>query len=169
MYKREGKMTVSKEIEFNNIVNDILKNDAFIDLKYEIHHGISRMQHSLSVAKVTFLICKKTHIKNYEETIRAALLHDFFKTNEITSNAFLNHPEVATKNAIKYFNIDDFQKNIIMSHMFPMCKEMPKSKESVIVSLADKAVAIYECTKYKVPLQLGATLLFLFNVICIQR
>ena len=52
-------MTVNKEVEFNNIVNDILKKDEFIELKYEIHHGISRLQHSLSVAKLTYTISSK--------------------------------------------------------------------------------------------------------------
>ena len=162
-------MTVKKEVEFNNIVNDILKNEEFIELKYEIHHGISRLQHSLNVAKLTYLTCKFFHMKKINEVTRAALLHDFFKSSEIESHAFVNHPQKAMINAQKCFDINELQSNIIASHMFPMTKVMPKYKESIVVSLSDKAIAIYECGRYKVPLAIGATFLFFINFSIIQR
>lgn len=162
-------MKVNKEVEFNNIVNDILKNDEFIKLKYEIHHGISRMQHSLSVAKLTYIICKKLHWKNYQETTRAALLHDYFLDCDVYGKKFVNHPVVAMENAKKSFEINDFQANIIASHMFPTCKILPKYKESWLVSVADKVIALKECTRYKVPLTLGAAFLFFINFCIIQR
>jgi len=162
-------MRINREVEFNYIVNDILKNEKFINLKYEIHHGISRMEHSLNVARTTFLLCKKFHIQKIEEITRAALLHDFFTTSEITKNSFVTHPNIACLNAIKHFNINNNQQNIITSHMFPLSKELPKTRGSLIVSLADKIVALYECTKYKVPLQFGAIFLFLINFLSIQR
>lgn len=162
-------MTVNKEVEFNRIVNDILKNDNFIELKYELHHGISRIEHSLSVAKLTYLFCKVFHLKKCEETTRAALLHDFYKDSELSGVKFVNHPEKAMQNAQKSFNIDTFQSNIIASHMFPMCKVLPKYKESWLVSCADKIVAIKECTKYKVPLKIGTAFLFFLNFCFIQR
>ena len=157
------------EVEFYNIVNDILKNDEFIELKYEDHHGITRMRHSLNVAKLTFKLCKRFNVKNIKDTTRAALLHDFFKTNEIKKCSFLEHPLLAANNAKRVFDINDFQSNIIKSHMYPMCKVFPKSRESYIVSIADKIVAIKECTRYKVPLTIGTAMLFFFNSICVQR
>ncbi|MBE6140931.1 MAG: HD domain-containing protein [Firmicutes bacterium] len=162
-------MTIKKEVEFNKIVNDILKNDKFIELKYELHHGISRLEHSLHVARITYLLCLKFKIKNYEEITRAALLHDFYKEEEIEKNSFLNHPNVACQNAIEFFNVNENQQNIIISHMFPLCRVLPKTKDSYIVSLADKLVALYECIKYKVPLQMGISLIFVLNFLCIQR
>lgn len=163
------KMKVNKEIEFNNIVNDILKNKNFIELKYEIHHGISRLEHSINVAKLAFLFCRKFHVKKCVEVTRAALLHDFFKSSEVPTNSFINHPLKAAENAGEYFAINGFQKNIIESHMFPMTKVMPKYKECWIVSGADKAVAMVECARYKIPLTIGATFLFFINFIFIQR
>lgn len=162
-------MTIDKEVEFNNIISDILKNKEFIDLKYEIHHGISRLDHSLNVARVTYRICKRLHVKNYEEITRAALLHDFFKSIEVPEKSFLLHPLKAAENAKKNFEISKMQENIISAHMFPISKSMPKYVGSWIVSGADKAVAIYECTKYKAPLAIGATFLFCLNVCFIQR
>ena len=162
-------MTINKEVEFNNIISDILKNKEFIDLKYEIHHGISRLDHSLNVARLTYKMCKRLHVKNYEEITRAALLHDFFRTDDVPEKCFLNHPLKAVENSKKNFEISDFQENIIAAHMFPVTKTIPKHVGSWIVSGADKAVAIYECTKYKVPLTIGAAFLFCMNLCFIQR
>lgn len=162
-------MSVNKEIEFNNIVSDILKNDKFITLKYELHHGISRLEHSLHVARTTYRLCKMLHIKDYEDATRAALLHDFYVSDEIVSNDFVNHPEVACQNAIEHFDINVKQQNIIAAHMFPLSKELPKNLDSWIVSGVDKAVALYECAKYKMPLQLGAICIYLINFLSIQR
>lgn len=162
-------MTINKEVEFNNIISDILKNKEFIDLKYEIHHGISRLDHSLNVARLTYKMCKRLHVKNYEEITRAALLHDFFRTADVPEKCFLNHPLKAVECSKKNFEISDFQENIIAAHMFPVTKTIPKHVGSWIVSGADKAVAIYECTKYKVPLTIGAAFLFCMNLCFIQR
>ena len=162
-------MTINKEVEFNNIISDILKNKEFIDLKYEIHHGISRLDHSLNVARLTYKMCKRLHVKNYEEITRAALLHDFFRTEDVPEKCFLNHPLKAVENSKKNFEISDFQENIIAAHMFPVTKTIPKHVGSWIVSGSDKAVAIYECTKYKVPLTIGAAFLFCMNICFIQR
>lgn len=156
-------MLIRKEIEFNKIINDILKNEEFIDLKYEVHHGITRLDHSLSVARLTYVLCKKFKVKNYVEVTRAALLHDFFKSKEIAKNRFINHPLKALENAKLNFSINKMQENIILSHMFPASCVMPKYKESYLVSFADKLVALKECTKYKIPLTIGATFLFMLR------
>ena len=145
------------------------KKENFIELKYEVHHGISRMDHSLHVARITYLACKKFHLKNTEEVTRAALLHDFFRTDEVTNKVFINHPLYAVNNATSEFNINALQQNIIASHMFPVCKVMPNCKESLLVSLVDKMVATYELTKYKAPIELGAIFIFVLNFLIIQR
>ena len=162
-------MIINKEVQFNNIVNDILKNEEFIELKYEMHHGISRLDHSLSVAHLTYDICDFLNLKNTNDITRAALLHDFFKDSEVEKHSFINHPLVASKNAERNFNINKLQKNIIESHMFPISKVIPKSIGSYIVSIADKIVAIRECAKYKVPLTIGATFLFIINISFIRH
>ncbi len=162
-------MTLNKEIEFNSIVNDILKNKDFIALKYEIHHGISRLDHSLHVAKVTYQTCKKLKIKNYEEITRAALLHDFFKSDEVTQKVFLNHPTTALKNAQDNFDLSKRQENIIASHMFPIARTVPNNLGSWVVSGVDKFVALYECAKFKAPIKVGASLIFILNLCFIQR
>jgi len=162
-------MSINKEIEFNTIVNDILKNEDFIELKYEIHHGITRLDHSLNVAHLAYNIAKKLKVKEYREITRAALLHDFFKSCEVPEKSFVKHPVVAAKNAKQEFNINAMQENIIIAHMFPLSVTIPKSIGGWIVTTADKIVAIKEVAKYKIPLTVGAVMLFIFNFLCIQR
>lgn len=160
-------MKLKKQVEFNNIIKDILKNEEVIGLRYEYHHGISRLDHSLSVAKLTFDMCKLFKVKKYKEVTRAALLHDFYRTGEDSS--FKGHPTVAVKNAKRVFKVNDMQADIIYNHMFPATLRIPKYKETWLVTTADKLVAIGECTRYKLPIQIGAAYLFLINFLIIQR
>ena len=55
------------------------------------------------------------------------------------------HPYASLKNASKYFNLTEREKDIIITHMFPsLPHKVPKYMESWIVSLVDKIVATYE-------------------------
>ena len=160
---------INDNIEFNNMIDDILKNNKFMNMKYERHHGISRMEHSLNVARITFKLCKFFRVKNLAQITRAGLLHDFYLNNDVNGKALFNHPAVAAQNAKNIFNVNDLQYNIIYSHMFPFSKNMPKHMECLIVGLADKIAAVKECTRYKFPSLIGASLIFILNVFIIQR
>src|SRR5690554_1432813 len=65
-------------IHFQAIIQDLLHNQKVIELeKYKQHLNTSRLDHSLNVAYTSFLLAKKKNV-NVIETVRAALLHDFF-------------------------------------------------------------------------------------------
>jgi len=165
-------MSLIETCEFESIINDITNHEKFCELKQELHHGISRYEHSLRVAKMTYKVTKKFHL-DYERVTRAALLHDFY-TNEQTKEynigkTFAVHPNIALINAKKYFDLDKKQQNIIASHMFPVCNTLPKYKESYIVTCMDKMVAFHEMYRYKISLMMGIYLIFLFNMITIQK
>ena len=70
---------------------------------------------------------------------------------------------------VSNFDIDDMQQNMIRSHMFPVFLERPKYKESVALTIADKVVATHEMYRYKLADTLGIWMIFLFNVISIQK
>ncbi len=165
-------MSLKKTSEFLQIVDDIINNEKFLALKHELHHGISRYEHSMRVAKMTYMMTKKMHL-DYERATRAALLHDFFidKDTECytTKETFKVHPKIALINAKKYFDIDKKQANMIEAHMFPVSNIIPKYKESWIVTLSDKIVASHEMYRYKAQMAIGIWLIFLFNVIAIQK
>ena len=56
-------MTKKSKDEFYSLVEDITNNQKFNKLNKEIHHGISRFDHSLRVAKWTYLVAKCLHMK----------------------------------------------------------------------------------------------------------
>ncbi len=158
--------------EFNVLIKDIIENSSFRELDSEMHHGISRFQHSYRVAWGVYKLTKKLHFQ-YQEATRAALLHDFYFNYQLEENGdvknLVEHPSMAVLNASKYYDLSERQKNMIESHMFPLCKVMPKYKESFCITLVDKLVAIYEQNRYKVGMKLGVYLLFLFNMLTLQK
>lgn len=166
-------MTKKAKEEFNSLVEDITNNNKFNKLNKELHHGITRYEHSMRVAKWTYKICNTFNIKNKNEVTRAALLHDFYVDKDLVSlhsyEKLGEHPDVALENSLKYFKLDEIQQDIIKSHMFPCTTAIPKYKESWLVSAVDKTVSAYEMLRFKVSLYVGIYLLFLFEIIRLPR
>ena len=137
--------------EYFIIIKDIIDDENFQKLKYEKHHGISRYEHLIRVSKKTFLITKRKKL-DYKKATRAALMHDFFYSSETkttTLKGALKHPILAYEHASKLIELSPKEGNIIRSHMFPITKELPKSREAWIVVHVDKTVGFMEFIKYK--------------------
>ncbi len=158
--------------EFESVIKDIINKNEFRELDSEYHHGISRYGHCYRVSYVVFRVCKKLNW-HYVDATRAALLHDYYFDYQLEENGALKnlniHPNVALLNASKDFDLNDRQKNMIASHMFPLGNTLPKYKESFCLTIVDKAVAVYEQRKYKLGMKLGVYLLFIINMITIQK
>ena len=153
--------------EFENIVSPILEIDEFNQLKYITHHGITRYDHSMRVAYMSYKVSKMLRL-NYKEVTEAALLHDFF-LNEVSHENRMErlrrHPEYALKNASRYVELSDMQKDIIRTHMFPVTFVPPKYLESWIVDAVDDVAALYEGF-YRMHHEVRTTmLLFMFLVV----
>ena len=165
-------MKALQKQEFENLIKDIENNDNFKELDKEHHHGISRYGHSYRVAKGVYTVTKKLKW-NYQEATRAALMHDFYFDYQLEENTpaknLVAHQNAAVLNASKYYTLSELQKNMIESHMFPLSKVVPKYKESICLTLVDKAVAIYEQNRFKMGMKLGVYILFIFNMLTIQR
>lgn len=154
-------------LEFLNIIEDILSSSKFIEIKGCIHHGISRYDHCLRVSYYTFLLTKFLKL-NYREATRAALLHDFFTDEVKDLNGYkrlVEHPKKALINSKKYFELSELQEDIIIKHMFPVTIIPPKYLESWIVDIVDDFSAIYERV-YSMRIQLVAGVKsFLFLIV----
>jgi len=159
--------------EFESIIKDINDNINFRELDNELHHGISRYGHSYRVARGVYYLTKTLGFSRYVDATRAALMHDFYFNYQLedkkTSKKFIEHPSLAVLNAGKYYKLTDVQKNMIESHMFPTCRVLPKYKESICLTLVDKIVAAYEMQRYKIGMKLGIYILFIFNMITLQK
>lgn len=139
---------INKDIEYLEIVSNIMKNKKFNEIKKCKHHGLTRYEHSLRVSYYSYLVAKKLKL-NYIETARGGLLHDFFITDDLKEKeqklSVFVHPYKALTNSNNYFELTELEKDIIINHMFPtLPHKIPKYLESWIVSLVDKVVAAYE-------------------------
>lgn len=159
------------DIEFMNIVSDIMENKKFKRINECRHHGITRYEHSLRVAYYSYLITKKLKL-NYIETARGGLLHDFFITEDLTPKkqklSMIFHPYKSLENASNHFELTSLEKDIIINHMFPtLPHKIPKYLESWIVSFVDKTVAIYEFyTSYSNTLFYRYSKLYILLLLC---
>jgi len=134
---------------FNRYANDILENKYIKKLKELPHHGtVTRFEHSVAVAYECFRLVNMLNIKvDMKSMIRGALLHDFFLYDlkkERIEKHLVRHPYIAFDNAIKEFEINKIEKDIILKHMWPMTLKLPKYKESFIVCFMDTYCAIKE-------------------------
>ena len=149
--------------EFFQIIQPIMENSHFKKLDTIRHHGITRLDHCVRVAYYSYFVTKLLRL-NYVDVTIAALLHDFFidevKDKNIVQR-LVKHPMFAYKNASKYYILSDMQKDIILTHMFPIVPKPPRYLESWIVDLVDDFAAIYEKI-YSLRKEMRAATTFLF-------
>lgn len=130
-------------------VNDILENKEFQKMGNIIHHEGNRLDHSIRVSYYSYLLAKAFKLDS-NRVARAALLHDFFleenegATKKEKIKTMLKHPEYALSNSRKYFKLSPLEEDIILSHMFPVGKHIPKYFESWMVDIVDDIASIYE-------------------------
>ena len=135
----------------NKIYKEIINDDRFKQEKKFMQHGdVTVYEHSLLVTKTCVSIAKKLNLKvNYNSLIKGALLHDYFlydwhvKDSSHRLHGF-THPKKAMINAKRDFGLTEKEENMILSHMFPLVPRLPKSKEGIILCIADKYCATKE-------------------------
>jgi uncharacterized protein len=157
------------------IVSDILNNENFIKIENIKHHNSNRLEHSLKVSYFAYKIAKNFGL-DYISVARAGLLHDFYleRTKDYRNfykkiKLFANsHPKDAVYNSSFYFDLNDKEIDIILTHMFPLNLQVPKYLESWIINMVDSTVSIYEFShKFKYELSYVANLyaFFIINMI----
>lgn len=181
-------MTKKANNEFESLVSDILENEHFLETKHDLHHGTSKYEHSIRVAKLSYKL-SKIFKADTKSTARAGLLHDFFfgTRKEKPENSYLRHPVTASENAKKYFNVSELESEAIKTHMFHQVllkkifpfinrkekasvKEFkPKSKEGWIICASDLIVSVMECERFQFTYVANVTLLLVFNIIMFKN
>ena len=81
--------------------------------------------------------------------VRGALLHDFFMYDwhdpgNLRLMHGFTHAKEALQNAQKEFELNDIERDVIKKHMFPLNIALPRYRETVLVSTADKISAVLE-------------------------
>lgn len=117
---------------------------------YMQHGKCSVYDHSLAVASTALRLSRRLHLKTDESAlVRGALLHDYFlydwhvRDRHRPLHGFY-HPKAALQNARQDFELSDKEEDIIRRHMFPLTPVPPKTREGLLVCLADKICAVKE-------------------------
>ena len=125
-----------------------------------IQHGKTNLYiHSRNVAYLSYVIARfcerRFKLKiDYNVLVIGAMFHDFFlydwhdQSVQRPKLHGFNHPKIASINAQKYFNINEEEKQVIETHMWPLTiTKFPKSIEAKIVCIADKWCSTKETIK----------------------
>lgn len=144
---------VNEENEFLEIVKDIIENSTVQEMKnYRQHYETSCFDHCYMVAYYCYLICKKYNL-DYVSATRAAMLHDLFlydwRVRQPDRKGFhaFTHGKLACKNASELFSLNAKEKDMIITHMWPVTLKIPSSLEGLILTFVDKYCATSETFK----------------------
>lgn len=149
--------------EYYEKLNKFKDNPEVKVLKnYPQHCCTTRLNHCNDVAVYSYRIAKAFRLNIDERSLRTgAMLHDYYlydtDNREIsTFEHWIHHPEIAVKNADSVFELNEKEKNIIKSHMWPLNPlHMPDSKEGWLVCIADKYCTLREVIGMRL-LKIGA-------------
>lgn len=135
-------------------VQDLLDSPQVQSMR-EIHHhpGTSCFDHSLFVSYVAFRLARRWGL-DHRAAARAGLLHDLYlydpRGRSWTQDRYegfqcFAHPRAALKNAWALCgSLTAKEENIILSHMWPLSRSMPRCREAFVVNAADKLCATAE-------------------------
>jgi len=116
--------------------------------QYVQHGAVSTLDHCRSVAEVSWWIAQRLHVHvDANVLLGGALLHDFYLYDWHGAGwrHSYRHAERARRNAEAYFGVDKRTQHVIRSHMWPLgITHVPRTREAIIVSMADKIVSLHE-------------------------
>ncbi len=128
--------------EFVALATPIIEKENFQKQKDFMQHGkTSVYTHVVNVAYESFLYAKEHEGYDIESLIRGALLHDYFLYDWHKPHGILHGPLLprrVMKNAIRDYEINKKEQNIILAHMFPLNFVFPRSKEAWLVAKMDR-------------------------------
>lgn len=128
---------------------DLIDTEQVQSMAQWKHHGdVSTLDHSLFVSYVSYRIAAFFRWDTHA-VARAGLLHDMYLYDgreKPKREQCMVHPRIAAENAQQITDLTDKERNIILSHMWPMGGPMPKYKEAWLVDIVDTACATLELT-----------------------
>lgn len=137
---------------------DILTSDNHKKTSNHIQHGnMTVRKHTIDVARTSLWLSKKLGINcNQRDLVRGALLHDYFLYDwhdkdhvKIHRLHGFFHPGIALDNALKEYNLNSRQADIIKKHMWPLTIVPPMCREAWIVTMADKYCSLLETMRLR--------------------
>ena len=134
---------------FTELIEDLLCTDSVQEMRKIPHHiGSSCFEHSMFVSYLSFRSARSLKL-DYRAAARGGLLHDLYlydaeERAAMDEHHWLQHPYIALANAMKICDLTPKESNIIVSHMWPLSRIPPTSREAFIVNGVDKYCATAE-------------------------
>lgn len=145
--------------EFTAATQELLNSDQVRMMGRWNHHGpITTLDHSLFVAYWSYRTARFLGLDAHAAA-RGGLLHDLYLYDSKDRSAHpgwqcFDHPKAAAKNAAELTELSQKERNIILSHMWPLGGAMPRSAEALLVDLVDTVCATLEKTRVYRPARL---------------
>lgn len=119
--------------------------------RFKQHGRVTTYRHCADVTRMCFLLNRRLHLGADERTlVRGAFLHDLYLYDWHDKDAAhkwhgFHHADKALENADRYFRLNPKERGMIYSHMWPLnLTRVPRSREAVILCVADKLCALRE-------------------------
>ena len=141
-----------REREFVDLTRELLDSEQVRMMGRWKHHGpVTTLDHSLFVAFSTYRVARMLHM-DVRAAVRGALLHDLYlydskDRSAHPGNQCFDHPRFAARNAAALTPLTDKERNIILSHMWPLGGALPRSLEAWMVDLVDTVCAGLEMSR----------------------
>ena len=142
---------------FQKLITELAEDGRTLRMKRYIQHSNkSTYDHCMDVARHSFFFAKRLHLRVDEAAlVRGAFLHDYYlydwhNAPKKAGLHGLTHAHRARKNAERDFHLNQRERNIIESHMWPLTlTKVPTSKEAAVVCFVDKVCSLRETLNRK--------------------
>ena len=139
-----------------NILNELLHKDCLQQLKkFKQHRFTTTYEHCRHVAVTSYQLAEKWHITVNEKALAVAcMFHDYYlydiKDEHLGPwHHGTRHASIAIRNAEKVYPLNNLEKEIIRSHMWPLnITQIPASREAWLVCLPIKSAQWKRCSRF---------------------
>ncbi len=134
-------MAVSRSMcEYQDLTWDLLRSEEVCSMGQWRHHGrVTCLDHCVLVSYLSFRAARALHL-DARAAARGGLLHDLYLYDPRTRSPLrqcLTHGGIAADNASRLTDLSKKERNIILSHMWPLGFVLPGSPEAWLVDLVD--------------------------------
>ena len=145
-------LSVTEREQLYAILEKYDQNPKVQQMREFIQHGdVTTYQHCKNVVLVSCWLNHRLHLGADETSLAVgAFLHDFYlydwhNCSNITRWHGFKHPLIARYNADAVFQLNNKERNIIQTHMWPLTiTQLPRCREACLVCLADKMSSGWE-------------------------
>ena len=145
-------LTPAQEARMYEILRGFADDPHALEMQQFIQHGtVTTYEHCMRVVRIAFWLNRRLGLAADEVSlVRGAFLHDFYLYDwhncaDITHWHGFKHPLIARYNADAVFKLNEKERNIIQTHMWPLTiTQLPRCREAYLVCLADKMSSSWE-------------------------